>query len=142
MYVLLSLVACSSSEHGGAADATSGDSSNNETAGETFGDTSADGTADASCSLIKPYSSKDAACNACAAERCCAPVNGCLGDPRCDDDYVNCILACALTPDDGGTGDAAIASCLDDCAAMHPAGKAEYDAAIACVDTSCKDVCK
>ena len=98
---------------------------------------------DASCTLHKAYSSKNAACNACAQEHCCAPVNGCFDDPRCDDDYVNCILACALLPDDAGpdAGDAT-GACLADCDGKYPAGKAEYDIAIGCVDGACADACK
>lgn len=97
----------------------------------------------AACTLTKPYSSKDKVCNDCAQARCCAEVNGCLGDPRCDDDYVNCILACALTgPSDGGDAGAEMAACLSDCATRYPVGKAAYDAAIGCVDSKCADVCK
>ena len=98
---------------------------------------------DASCTLHKAYSSKNAACNACAQEHCCGAVNGCFDDPRCDDDYVNCILACALVPDDAGpdAGDAT-GACLADCRAQYPAGKAEYDTAIGCVDGACADACK
>lgn len=102
-----------------------------------------DAPADAACALTKPYSSKDAVCNGCAQSKCCAEVNGCLGDPRCDDDYVNCILACALTgTTDGGDAGAEMAGCLADCATKYPVGKAEYDTAIGCVDTKCGDTCK
>ena len=107
-------------------------------------DAPADAPADgAACTLHKPYSTKNAACNACAQERCCLALDACFDDPRCDDDYVNCILACALTPDDAGAdaGDA-LGGCLADCAAKHPAGKAEYDAAIACVDGACAAPCR
>lgn len=100
----------------------------------------AETSADAACSLVKPYSSKDKVCNACAQEKCCAEVNGCLGDTRCDDDYVNCILACALF--DSGAGDAGTAACLADCGSKYPAGKTAYDAAIGCVETRCSTVCK
>src|SRR5690242_8946726 len=65
-------------------------------------DAAADAAADAgACTLISPYSSKNAACNACAQAKCCAEINGCLGDPGCNDDYVNCAIACALDFDGG-----------------------------------------
>lgn len=101
------------------------------------GDAAADGPA---CELSKPYSSKNAACNACAEQKCCAEVNACLDDPVCDDDYVNCILACALDPGDGG--DAGVASCISSCDAQYPKGKAEYDAAIGCAEALCATECQ
>jgi hypothetical protein len=102
-----------------------------------------DGAGDAACTLVKPYSSKDATCNACAQAKCCAEVNGCLGDPRCDDDYVNCILACALTTTvDSGDAGPVVAACVAECGTKYPAGKAAYDKAIGCVDARCSDVCK
>ena len=109
---------------------------------ETLAADATDAT-DAACMLHKAYSSKNAACNNCAQERCCGAVNGCFDDPRCDDDYVNCILACALLPDDAGpdAGDAT-GGCLADCNTKYPAGRAEYDAAIGCVEAACKDECK
>lgn len=104
-----------------------------------------DAPADASCKLVAAYSSKNAVCNGCAQARCCAEVNGCLGDPRCNDDYVNCILACALLPDDAGAGvDAAGVAhdCVAKCGADFPVGRAAYDAAIGCVDAKCTTECK
>ena len=95
----------------------------------------------ASCKLTKPYSSKNATCNQCAEAHCCAQINGCLGDPRCDDQYVNCILACALLPDDAGA-DAGIKPCTDQCGKDYPVGKTEYDLAIGCADTQCATECK
>lgn len=92
------------------------------------------------CTLVKPYSSKNVVCNQCAQTKCCAEINGCLGDPKCDDDYVNCILACALLPDDAGA-DAGTKPCLDQCGKDFPQGKAEYDVAIGCADTKCKVEC-
>jgi hypothetical protein len=98
---------------------------------------------DASCRLHKVYSSKNATCNACAQATCCETLNTCFDDPRCDDEYVNCILACALLPDDaGGDTGGALRDCLADCATKHPAGKSEYDAAIACVEGACVAECK
>lgn len=52
---------------------------------------------------------------------------------------MNCILACALLP--GDAGDAGVESCLGECAAQHPKGKSEYDAAIGCADDKCASVC-
>jgi hypothetical protein len=97
---------------------------------------------DASCKLVAAYSSKNTPCNACAESRCCVEVNGCLGDPRCNDDYVNCILACALLPDDAGAdADAGTATCVAKCGVDYPVGKAAYDAAIGCVDAKCSVEC-
>lgn len=92
------------------------------------------------CLLAKPYSSQDKDCNACAEEACCAQVNGCLTDPRCDDDFVNCTLACALLPDD--TDPEAIKACVADCEGQHPEGKKLYDDAIGCVDKACAKECE
>jgi len=92
----------------------------------------------APCTLIKPYSSKDVVCNQCAEEKCCPEINGCLGDPVCDDDYVTCILACALTP----VPDAGVDACLQQCAADYPTGKAKYDVAIGCADSKCATECQ
>jgi hypothetical protein len=95
------------------------------------------------CTLVKPYSSKNAVCNQCAQAKCCAEINGCLGDPKCDDDYVNCILACSLLPPDGGSdAGAAIKACIDQCGVEHPQGKAAYDVAIGCADTKCAVECQ
>jgi hypothetical protein len=108
-------------------------------------DAPADAPTDAACTLVAAYSSKNAVCNGCAQSRCCAEVNGCLGDPRCNDDYVNCILACALVPDDAGAGvDAAGVAhdCIAKCGVDFPIGRAAYDAAIGCVDTKCTTECQ
>jgi hypothetical protein len=67
-------------------------------------------------------------------------VNAYYADPDCDDGYVNCILACALLPDDAG--DAGVAACIDDCDAQYPKGKQKYDAAIGCADTQCASECQ
>ena len=95
----------------------------------------------ASCKLIKPFATKNVPCNECAQTKCCAEVNGCLGDPRCDDDYVNCSLACALLPADAGDAGAEKARCLAECGTMYPEGKKRYDAAFGCVDTKCASEC-
>src|SRR4051812_38926039 len=87
------------------------------------------------CTLIAPYSSQNAPCNACAQAKCCAEINGCLGDPGCNDDYVNCAIACALDFD-GGT-DAGPTTCLSACEKQYPQGKAEYDVAIGCAEKAC-----
>lgn len=93
----------------------------------------------AACKLLGPYSSSNASCNDCAEASCCIEVNACFGDPDCNDGYVNCILACALAPDDAG--DAAVEQCLGDCAAQWPKGKSEYDSAITCAESKCQS-CK
>lgn len=98
------------------------------------------GGAGGACLLAKPYSSQDKDCNACAEEACCAQVNGCLTDPRCDDDFVNCTLACALLPDD--TDPEAIKACVAGCEEQHPEGKKLYDDAIGCVDKACAKECE
>jgi hypothetical protein len=104
-------------------------------------DSAGDAPSDAgSCKLVKPYSSKNVTCNQCAEAKCCAEINGCLGSPDCDDTYVNCILACALLPDDAG--DAGISLCMAQCAVDSPKGKAEYDTAIGCADAKCQIECK
>jgi len=90
------------------------------------------------CKLVKPYSTKNALCNQCAESKCCAEVNSCLGDTACDDDYVNCILACALSP----VPDAGSSPCLAQCGKDYPKGKAEYEAATGCADSKCASECK
>jgi hypothetical protein len=115
-----------------------------DVAADTRSDT-VEAPSDAACKLVAAYSSKNAVCNGCAQSRCCAEVNGCLGDPRCNDDYVNCILACALLPDDAGVGvDAAGVAhdCVAKCGVDFPVGRAAYDAAIGCVDTKCTTECQ
>jgi hypothetical protein len=97
---------------------------------------------DAACKLTKAYSSKDVDCNACAESNCCDEVNACFGDKRCDDDYVNCILACALLPADAADAGAERDRCVAECDATHPEGKNVYDAAIGCVDARCTSECQ
>lgn len=132
----LALAGCSNAD-GGASDASALPDGRNDAGADVAADVITDATA---CTLVKPYSSKDAVCNQCAQTKCCAEINGCLGDPKCDDDYVSCILACALLP--GDAGDAGTKSCLDQCAKDFPVGKAEYDVAIGCADTKCTASCK
>jgi hypothetical protein len=143
-------VACSSDETtANANDAGADQNASDVTAGHeaSTDDARSDGADSGACKLVKPYSSKDKTCNTCAETECCAEVNGCLGDTACDDDYVNCILACALFPDDAGAGvdagpDAGIPACEGRCGAQFPKGEAEYKAATGCVDTRCKSDCK
>lgn len=150
---VLSLTACSSEGGGSGGPGTGGASSGGSaTGGTSTGGTSSGGAGamggsapDASpdapaCTLTKPYSSKNTGCNACAEQKCCALVNACLDDPACDDGYVNCILACALDPGDGG--DAGVATCIAACDAQYPVGKAEYDAAIGCAESKCATECQ
>lgn len=97
------------------------------------------------CKLASAFSSSNAVCNACAEEKCCPQINGCLLHTACNDDYVNCSLVCAFTDFDGGAdagGDAGTAGCLADCAQQFPEGKAEYDTAFGCADTACLTECK
>ena len=68
-------------------------------------------------------------------------MNDCLGDPRCDDDYVNCALACALLPADAGDAGAEAERCLAECAANHPEGKKRYDGTFGCIDAQCAAEC-
>jgi len=132
--LLLLLLACSSDPVAAPAPDAAQDSA-------SLKDSAGDAPSDAgSCKLVKPYSSKNVGCNQCAEAKCCVEINGCLGDPACDDTYVNCILACALLPDDAG--DAGISLCMGQCAVDSPKCKAEYDTAIGCADTKCTIECK
>lgn len=151
-FVLLSVVVCgcssSSSPSAGAsaADAAPPDAfsmpldANGESDARPAMDAKPDG---ASCKLHAPYSSKNTLCNGCAQENCCPEVNACLDDTRCNDDYVNCELACALLPDDAGAdASAAAAACLANCGGNYPEGKGLWDRAIGCVDSRCASECK
>jgi hypothetical protein len=113
---------------------------------ETAQDSAAEVVADvvndtASCKLLKPFSSKNVACNECAQAKCCVEINGCLADKRCDDDYVNCSLACALLPADAGDAGAEKERCLNECNTMYPEGRKLYDAAFGCTDSKCAAEC-
>ncbi len=121
----------------GATDSAAADTIAVDTAPDTKGDT----TPDATCKLVKAYSSKNAKCNACAEAKCCVEINGCLGDPKCDDEYVNCILACALLPADAGDAGAEAKACIAKCGTDFPVGKAAYDKAIGCADAQCATEC-
>jgi len=144
--------ACASSESTpatGATDAGGTDASSAKDSGGSTTDASVStdaGRSDAgSCKLVKPYATKDVACNDCAAENCCDVVNACYNDTDCDDGYVNCILACVLLPDDAGAdggGDAGVATCTAACGKQYPTGKTEYDAIDACIASSCSTACK
>jgi hypothetical protein len=93
------------------------------------------------CKLAGFFSSSNKVCNDCAEEKCCPQINGCLSDPGCNDDYVNCSLACAFTDFDAGDAGTE-ASCLADCATQFPKGKAEYDVAFGCADSACATECQ
>jgi hypothetical protein len=158
------LVACSSSSgapatsasstssaaggHGGSGGSGSGGSGGASTAtGGSGGAAPADaGTGgqggSPACKLTKPYSSKNAACNACAEQYCCPQINACYGDASCDDGYVNCTIGCALDADPDGGADAGIDPCLAICAQQFPKGKLEYDAAIGCAAEECAVECQ
>lgn len=93
--------------------------------------------ADAACTLVRPYSSSNPTCNACAEKACCEPINACLLAEECDDFYVNCMLACVI-----GTDAGEVDPCIAQCDADYPAGKVLYDAAIGCADTACAVECE
>jgi hypothetical protein len=137
LVLLVATAACSSGTTAPPSDASSSDAL---LVSPTDGAADSAPTDAGSCKLTKPYSSKNMACNACAQSKCCAEINACYADADCDDGYVNCILACALLPDDAG--DAGISTCLADCGKQYPKGKTEYDAAIGCADTKCAAECQ
>ena len=134
---------CSSSDAASTADASVSEAS--DAAIDTAPDSSIAADADGgTCALVRPYSSRNATCNACAEAKCCGEVNACLVDTDCDDGYVNCAIACAIDFDAGSdaAADAGPTACLADCARQYPKGKTEYDTAIGCVDRSCTAECK
>ncbi len=92
--------------------------------------------ADAACTLVRPYSSSDPECNACAQAACCEEINACLLAEACDDSYVNCMLACVLE------ADADVDACIAQCDADYPEGKVLYEAAIGCADAHCAAECE
>lgn len=135
--VAAAFVGCSSSDHGAPdADGGGGDDAS-QSSDASPSDAASDG---GMCSLVSPYSSKNKVCNDCAEAECCVEINGCLADTVCNDDYVNCLLGCALDPGDGG--DAGIASCEAACDAQYPTGKSEYDTAIGCAEQKCATQCQ
>ena len=93
--------------------------------------------ADAACTLVRPYSSSNPTCNACAEKACCEQINACLLAEECDDSYVNCMLACVI-----GTDAGEVDPCIAQCDADYPSGKVLYDAAIGCADTACAVECE
>lgn len=103
-----------------------------------------DATAEAAaCKLVKPYASKDVDCNQCAEQNCCAEVNECLTTKNCDEEYVNCLFACQLAPEDaGGDSVATFQKCAAKCRTDYPVGAGLFDALNACVDGACKTECE
>ena len=103
-----------------------------------------DATAEAAaCKLVKPYASKDVDCNQCAEQNCCAEVNECLTTKNCDEEYVNCLFACQLGPEDaGGDAVATFQKCAAKCRTDYPVGAGLFDALNACVDGACKTECE
>jgi hypothetical protein len=89
------------------------------------------------CTLSAPYSTKNERCNTCAEAHCCADINACYASKDCDQGYVNCLIACAVTEKDKPAYDA----CAGVCAKDYPAGKVLYDAFSVCVDTACPTPC-
>ncbi len=89
------------------------------------------------CKLTAPYSTKDLDCNVCAEANCCIEVNACLASKDCDQGYVNCIIACALTEKDKAAYD----KCATACAADYPAGEKLYVGLGLCVDAACATAC-
>jgi hypothetical protein len=139
------VLACSSATmpggSGGAADAGPPDAGPQDS-GPADAGPSDTGPADAACALLSPYSSENAACNDCAQAMCCVEINGCLGDPGCNDDYVDCTIGCALDDDGGAGADAGLTMCLDGCGTQYPKGKGEYDVAIGCAEQACATECQ
>ncbi len=139
----LSVAGCSSPDVASTVDASVSRASDAaiDTASDSSIPTDADGGV---CALVRPYSSRNATCNACAQAKCCGEVNACLVDTDCDDGYVNCAIACAIDFDAGSdaAADAGPTACFAECARHYPKGKTEYDTAIGCVDRSCGAECK
>lgn len=121
----------------GAAGATAGGTGG--ASGGAGGGGAAQGGSGGACKLVAPYSSKNAACNGCAEQKCCVEINGCLGEVVCNDTYVNCILACSLLS--GDAGKAEVDACIDKCGVDAPDGKAAYEKAIGCADARCAAEC-
>ena len=134
-------VGCSSSDHGALdTDADGGDAGGHDASQSSDASPSDAASDGGTCVLVSPYSSKNEVCNDCAQAECCVEINGCLGDTVCNDDYVDCLLACALDPGDGG--DAGVATCEAACDAQYPKGKSEYDIAIGCAEQKCATQCQ
>lgn len=135
------IVSCSSSESAGV-DASADASLDGSV--EAAGDASPSDADGGACTLVRPYSSKNATCNSCAQAKCCVEINACLVDPDCDMGYVDCALACAIDFDAGpdAAADAGPTACLADCARQFPKGRMEYDKAIGCADRACATECQ
>ena len=89
------------------------------------------------CKLTAAYSTKDQDCNLCAEAYCCAQVNACFASKDCNDGYVNCVIACALTEKDKAGYD----KCAAICATDYPTGDKLFAGLNLCVDTACKTEC-
>lgn len=150
---LSSFAACSSSTTAGGTGGTGGADAGPDAVEDAPADAPQDSPTDAPqdsptdapaeagpCALLSPFSSQNKPCNDCAEAHCCQEINGCLGDPACNDDYVNCTLACALDFDAGP--DAGPSDCFAICGEQYPAGKVEYDLAFGCVDQQCLGECQ
>ena len=105
-----------------------------------LGDAAVDSAVDAQaradapqCKLTSPYSTKDQDCNVCAEAKCCTPINACLASKDCNDGYVNCIVACAITEKDKAANDRCSAVCAKD----YPDGEKLFTTFSACVDNGC-----
>jgi hypothetical protein len=97
-----------------------------------------DASADAAaCTLTAPYSTKNQLCNTCAEAHCCAAINACYASKDCDEGYVNCVIACALTEKDKPAYDACAAVCSKD----YPTGAKLFNTINACADKSCATEC-
>ncbi len=89
------------------------------------------------CKLTAPYSTKNQGCNVCAEAHCCTDINACYASKDCDEGYVNCVIACALTEKDKPAYDI----CAATCAKEYPTGAKLYDAFSVCIDKACAPEC-
>jgi hypothetical protein len=136
------LIACASSEEDQPSVVTDAAvESGTDAPSDSRADIAFEAAPDAACKLVAKYSAKNPTCNACAEANCCEEINACLGNTGCNDDYVNCILACALLPNDAGDATAEKERCLNECATSYPDGKRRYDAAIGCAENRCATEC-
>ncbi len=147
--MLLLLVACTGSPGGsllGPAD--SGDAHTGPVADTSTDDGPSDNPTDAArydssdattCKLLKVYSSSNRACNACAEKECCEIINACFSSKACDEDYINCSLACVLETD---ASKSAIDHCVKECQRIYNDGYMLFDAANACAESKCTADCR
>lgn len=135
----LALVACSSSDDDSTAAATPDAAVQEEAAAEAAQPEAAPLEDAGSCTLVKPYATKDVDCNTCAEKNCCAEVNDCYNNLACDDSYVNCMLACVLTED---AGKPEIDACIADCGTQYPEGKTIYETLDTCIVGKCTTECQ